>query len=258
MSKFIKLGVVAAVLAMAILCATGYWAFQAARSVPEFYREAVACDPTDQDEARDEFVAETTALASDLHRRGRWQHVFTVDQINAWLALELAANYPELATGEWRQPRIEIREHEATIACQYETDRISTVMSLTFDVYLHEPNVVALRVRKARAGALPVPLTQVLDGITQVARELQIRLEWRKDHGDPVALITFPQPRDSQAVAVQLESVELRDGELLVAGAMTRSRRDQLVDSAAEPAADGPLGANQPLIGAATKETRQE
>ncbi len=110
----------------------------------------------------------------------------------------------------------------------------------------------------ARAGALPVPLTQVLDGITQVARELQLRLEWRKDHGDPVALITFPQPRDSQSVAVQLETVELRDGELLVAGAMMRGHRDQLVDGEAAPAAEEPVGDHQPLVGTALKEARQE
>ncbi len=73
-----------------------------------------------------------------------------------------------------------------------------------------------------------------------------------------MALITFPQPRDSQSVAVQLETVELRDGELLVAGAMTRGHRDQLVDGETEPAAGEPIDASQPLVGAASKETRQE
>ncbi len=258
MSKLLKFGSVAALLAAMLLGVAGIVVFKAAQAVPEFYREAVACDPADQGVARDEFVAETTALASDLHRKGRWQHVFTADQINAWLALELAANYPELATSEWQEPRISIQDGAATIACRYQTERVSTVLSLSLDVYLHEPNVVALRIQRARAGALPVPMTQVLDAITHIARELQLRLEWRKDHGDPVALITFPQPRDSQAAALRLETVELRDGQLLVAGALSRRNRDQLVESDAEPPSLEPTAEDQPLVGAASKDTRQQ
>jgi hypothetical protein len=265
MGKFFKFGAVAAVAITAALGIAALSVFKAAQSVPDFYRDAVTLDPQRQDVARDQFVAETTALASDLHRAGRWQHVFTVEQINAWLALELAESYPDLATSEWREPRISIHDNEATIACRYENDRISTVLSLSLDVRLHEPNVIAVRVRRARAGALPVPLTQVLDGITQVARELQLRLEWRKDHGDPVALVTFPQPRDSQSIAVRLERVELSDGKLLVAGAMSRGNREQLVetDGEAKPTGDeaqsaGQASDDQPLVGAASKETRQE
>ena len=74
-------------------------------------------------------VIETTALASDMHRSGRWRHVFTSEQINAWLTLELAVNYPGLLSGEWHDPRIEIDERKATIACRYENGSISTVMS---------------------------------------------------------------------------------------------------------------------------------
>jgi hypothetical protein len=246
--------VVVAVAGLAML----YSLFEASQQVPAFYREAVARNPGEQQVARDEFVAETTALASDVRRAGRWQHVFTSEQINAWLALELAANYPELLAGEWHDPRIDIGEHEATIACRYDNGSISTVLSLSVDVYLHAPNVIALRIRRARAGALPVPLAQVLDAVSQVARELKLRLEWRKASGDPVALVTFPPPRDSQTAAVRLETVELRKGELFVAGAMGRG--DRLAEVPAAPApADAPSepgAADQPLVGAAEKETR--
>ena len=47
-------------------------------------------------------------------------------------------------------------------------------LSLTIDAYLHEPNVLALRIRRARAGALPVPLAQVLDGMRLVLAEVEV------------------------------------------------------------------------------------
>jgi hypothetical protein len=51
-----------------------------------------------------------------------------------------------------------------------------------------------------------------------VARELNLRLEWRKSHGDPVALVTLPRLGDEPDESLRLESIELREGELYVAG----------------------------------------
>ncbi|MGD9722129.1 MAG: hypothetical protein AB7O59_12195 [Pirellulales bacterium] len=260
MKKSLIIAAAIAIVAIPIGGISVYWAFEASQQVPAFYRQAVARDTQLQTTARDQFVAEATALASNTHRPGRWQHVFTADQINAWLALELANHYPGMLAPEWRDPRIDIDEHEATIACRFESGSIATVMSLSFDVYLQEPNVVALRIRRARAGALPVPLTQVLDAISQAARELKLRLEWRKANGDPVALVTLPPARDSQATAIRLESIELRKGELFVAGVMARGgeRLAEAVDTTGGPIQDGGEPVEPPLVGAAAKETRQE
>jgi hypothetical protein len=262
MGKSLKIGAVVALVAAVVIGATVVSLFKASQQVPQFYRAAVKRDASDQHIARDEFVAETTALASDMHRSGRWRHVFTSEQINAWLTLELAVNYPGLLSGEWHDPRIEIDERKATIACRYENGSISTVMSLTVDVYLHAPNVIALRIRRARAGSLPVPLAQVLDAISQVARDLKLRLEWRKAQGDPVALVTFTPPRDSQSQVVRLSAIELRKGELIVAGEMLHGSHDRLAqaDDTVEETSQGSSepSEDQPLVGAAVKETRQE
>ena len=108
MSKALKFGLAFVALFAVAAGVALYTAFHAAQRVPEFYRQAVAADPSTQHVPRDEFIAETTALASDLHREGRWQHEFTAEQINAWLALELATNYPELLAAGWSEPRVEI------------------------------------------------------------------------------------------------------------------------------------------------------
>jgi hypothetical protein len=256
---------IAAIVAAAVVIVAGvslFSIYEASQQVPEFYRDAISRDPDDQEQARDEFVAQVTALASDLHRAGRWQSLFTSEQINAWLTLELAKNYPDLLPGELRDPRIAIRDNEATIACRHGIGEAASVLSLTVDVSLQGPNVLALRIRRARAGALPVPLGQVLDGISHAARQLNLRLEWRKTHGDPVALISFSRPQSADFEALKLQAIELRQGELFLAGTISRGDSSPSpvdLQPAAIPTARTEKSAGaQPLVGAAQKDTRQE
>jgi hypothetical protein len=260
--KLIKILAVAAVVGAIVVGISLFSLYKASQHVPEFYREAISLDPDEQEPARDEFVAQVTALASDLHRSGHWQSLFTDDQINAWLALELATNYPELLRGELHEPRISIRDKEATIACRYENAQVRSVLSLTVDAYLQEPNVLALRIRKARAGALPVPLAQVLDGISRAALQLNLRLEWRKAKGDPVALVTLPRSRFGQTESLNLQAIELRDGEVFVSGTIGAPRTIESPGGSepSEPltAKAAKAGGPQSVVGSAEKETRQK
>ncbi len=264
MRKRHKILALAATAALAVGGIASLWVYEAAQHVPAFYREAVELDVDDQAPARDEFVAQLTALASDLNHEGPWQTLFTADQINAWLALELNRSYPEMLSQGFCEPRISLRANEATIACRYETEKMSAIVSLTIDAYLHEPHVLALRIRRARAGALPLPLGQVLDGVSHVARQLNLRLDWRKSHGDPVALITLPQPHASEREALSLQAIELRDNELFVLGAIGAPpaivRPSRPADDE-RPTADittAEITVTQPVVGATEKETRQK
>jgi hypothetical protein len=263
-------GLRSAIKFLAILAAIGsvvigvslFSIYEASQLVPEFYHEAISREPAEQQEACDEFVVRATAMASDLHRSGHWQSLFTAEQINAWLALELASNYPDLLPKELSDPRVSIRDREATIACRYESNDMAAVLSLTVDVYLHDSNVLALRIRRARAGALPVPLTQVLDSISHAARELKLRLEWRKTQGDPVALITFDPKRDEAFAELNLKAIELRDGELFVSGIngvapSSEGQEPALPDRSATAEQAGAEDA-QAVLGSAEKETRQK
>lgn len=262
MRRVVKITSIATAVVLVVAGFLLFSIYKASQRVPEFYHAAISVEPQDQADARDAFVAQATALASDLNRDGHWQTLFTAEQINAWLALELAANYPDILTGPLHDPRISLGENEATVGCRYQAGDLVTVLSLSFDVYLHEPNVVALRIRRARAGALPVPLAQVLDSISHAAGELNLRLEWRKSHGDPVALVTLPEPRDTRGAALRLETLTLRGGELFVSGTIGKATID------ASPVVPEPLRVptahrespedDQPLVGAADTETRQK
>ena len=121
--------------------------------------------------------------------------------------------------------------------------------------------MAAFRIRRARAGALPVPLGQVLDSISHAAQVLNLRLEGSNAHGDPVAVVTLPVRRDPREPRMNPETLDVRAGELFVSGTIGKRSPD------ASPVVPEPLrvptaqresaGEDQPRVGAAEKATRQ-
>jgi hypothetical protein len=192
--------------------------YRAAQHVPEFYQQAVEVEPAKQQVASQVMIKRATELASDVQKPGRWQATFTAAEVNGWLAVDLVKNHPGSLPGTITDPRVAITPQGITAACRYRDGRINAVLSLSVDAYLEGPNVVALRVRKARAGALPLPLDDVLKQIARATDRLEWRIEWRQADGDPVALVTIPSPRDKRRRVVELDTLRLADGEIQVAG----------------------------------------
>lgn len=194
---------------------TLYWGSQ---HVPEFYQQAIEADPAEQRVASNEMFNSTAALVRDSRTEGRWEATFTVEQINGWLAVDLVENYPHLLSSNVKEPRVDIQEDKATLAFRYTDDSISSVLSFTFNVELLEENLVALRIHKARAGRIPMPLKDVLQEISNAAKELNLKLIWDDEDGDPVALITIPTLRDESDKRLWLESIELGQGKVSFSG----------------------------------------
>jgi hypothetical protein len=207
---------IAALLLLAGVAVVAF--YRAAGHVPEFYRQALDVEPAKQQAASEVMIKRATDLASDVQKPGAWQATFTAAEINGWLAVDLVKNHADLLPGTITDPRVAITPDAVTVACRYREGRINTVLSLSVDAYLEGPNVVALRVRKARAGALPLPLDDVLKQIARATDRLEWRIEWRQAGGDPVALVCIPSPRDKHRRVVQLETLRLGNGEIHVAG----------------------------------------
>jgi len=106
------------------------------------------------------------------------------------------------------------------VACRVESPRFSSVVSLGVQAYVtSEPNVIALRIKQLRAGALPLPLAQYLDKITAQCARSGVPLRWSEEEGDPVALVTLPlDPKEFQNRLVRVEEIELTEGSLIVSG----------------------------------------
>jgi hypothetical protein len=160
---------------------------------------------------------------------------------------------------ELRDPRISLSQNMATLGCQYRSNEMDAVVTVRFEAYLHSRHVVAIRILGARAGAIPVPLGQILDGISYAARQLNLRLEWRTSQGDPVALITLPRLGEKASESLCLESLEVRNGELFVAGTVGLPPLESspvVPEPIRIPTAQ--LDGDQPRVGSLPSETSQK
>ena len=196
--------------------------YRTSRQVPEFYRLALEVDPATQRTASDKMVQQTAALIGDVQKQGPWQAVFSEEEINGWLAVERVKTYADLIPDTVTDPRVRIEPESLTLAFGYRDATRQGVVSLALDLYLVEPNVVALRVRKARVGALPLPLESILKEVAKATDQLDWQVDWRQAGGDPVAQITIPPLKSHGGRVVQIETLRLEKGRILVAGTTRR------------------------------------
>ncbi len=216
-------GVALAAVAVALLSAAGLVTlgiYQAVKHQPAFYEKALAMEPERQKVAGDAMERSVLELHNDVRKPGDWQAVFSDEHINGWLASDLVEKFPDLLPDEVREPRISVEPEVARVACRYKSDQIDAVISLVLEIHLTDkPNQVAVRICKARAGALPLPLKNFLDKIARVAESQGLPLEWAQEEGDPVALFKIPaEHEDYETQGIYLEHLELRAGEVYLSG----------------------------------------
>jgi len=104
------------------------------------------------------------------------------------------------------------------VACRYHLGIIESVLWLEVEPYLTGRNAVAIRLRKLRAGRLPLPMQTVLEMIDQSVRNADLRIEWSQLGGDPVASISLPPQRDPAGNEFTLDTLRISEGKLIVAG----------------------------------------
>lgn len=224
MSRRVKIVVaivgVAAVLAGVALLGL----FLAARYEPAFYCEAMETDPSVLEEGSDAMLRQAASLASAVKKDPHWESLITADQINGWLAVDMVKNHPNALPPTLSDPRVAIDSKRITMACRFNQDGVSSVLSLTVEPYMPEPNVVALRIVKARAGLLPAPLNKVIEGVKRAARAMDLHLEWRNTDGDPVALLSLQPTEDERPV--RIETLRLGNGEIYLAGSTAAKKEN--------------------------------
>lgn len=224
-----------AALAVCALAALGYWAVV---HEPAFYRRAQLELGDRAESACDDLLARAGALASDAQYEGRWHALFAAREINGWLAVDLPRSHPDLLPPQVLAPYVEVQPRHLRVAFRHGEGRFRPVISVDLDAYASEPNQLAVRIRRARLGAVPLPLGQFLDGVSRAASEAGVTLRWLRSGSDPVAVIKLPPPRDGNTSFV-IETLDLRDGEIYLAGGTQRSAAPHVADRRVHPAAAG-------------------
>ncbi len=219
MRRFLRILIWTVIVLLVVCGLTAFFVYRGTQKVPEFYQEAMATPltPQKQEQLGQQLEREAAQLHNQVRREGRWEATFTEEQINAWLAVDLAEKLPSTVPSGVSDPRVKISPDRIQTGCKYETKRFSTVVSLETDVYLTDnPNQVAVRIHNVRAGSIPLPLRGLLEQVANSARQNGVDLRWSQQDGDPVALIQVPLRQQEREISV--ESIEVRDGEIALVG----------------------------------------
>ncbi len=222
--RFVVWGFVLVIVGCGI---AGYFLYRGTQHVPEFYQEAMgtAGSTQQQQELGQQLERLVAELHNDVRREGRWEAEFTDEELNAWFAADLPEKAPDTMPAGVGDPRIRITPERVQLACKYESEWLSSVITVDVDVYLTDkPNQLAVQTRGVRAGRVPLPYNQLLDRATGAARRSGIHLRWAGQKGDPVALVQVPaQHKQFAEREIHLETLELRDGAIYMAGRTERT-----------------------------------
>lgn len=184
---------------------------------PEFYGRESRLGPEEQRAASEAFLARAAALTSVGLHPGPWRTSFSEDELNGWLVWDFSRNLAELLPADFSEPRIDLASGSARLGCRYGRGWSSTIWSVELQAELREPNVLAVRLCRARAGALPVPLGGLLAAVTAAAENGTWRLRWEQCDGDPVAVFTIPSRRDPEH-ELWISGLSLADDRLILSG----------------------------------------
>ena len=209
------LGVAIAAAIGAALVAGAYFAM---RRVEPFYEQALQLAPQVLELASREMESRATALYSDARKSGHWQATFTAEQINGWLAIHLDAGAERALPDDISTPRVALGDGTISLGFRTRQGGVETVVSADATVLLTEAGEVAVRLTSVRAGALPMPVMQVAGKIAAACRELDLPVRWTQADGLPVALVDISSTADSKGRRIHLDTIELGDDSLLVAG----------------------------------------
>jgi hypothetical protein len=196
--------------------------YRAYRYEPEFYRKTLDVEPAASEKASDQMIRRALDFENRVKREGPWSATFTAEQINGWLAYDLPKNHPQLLPPELHEPCVAIEQNRIRIACRYEDGVKSSVLCLTVELYLPEPNVLAVRVIGATAGKIPLPLRDLENKISEVAQNTRCRLDWKQIDGTPVALVTFPRVGERGELVMKIKNVKIDDGVIQISGSTER------------------------------------
>ena len=212
-----SVGIILLLLIAALATAT-FSTYRASQHVPDFYTQALDLDAEHVTEASQELESAVTMLYSDAVNQDEWFARFSDRQINAWLAVELLEKYGEWISEDARDPRVKITPEGIAFAVRVDEGALRVVYSFQIDLYLSEPNVLAFKLREARAGRLPIPLASVVKEVTTTADNMEYPLRWKRDAGYPVALAPLHPQFDEESNELRIDKIELADGAIYLSG----------------------------------------
>jgi hypothetical protein len=114
-------------------------------------------------------------------------------------------------------PCLVLDGNEVRMAFRYGSGWFSTVISYDLKIWLvpKEPNVVAVQVLRARAGALPISCQSILQQLAEFAGKQNYKVTFYRHEGTPVAIVNL-QP--DQTPTATLTMLSFSDNKMVIRG----------------------------------------
>lgn len=207
---------------LAVLTATPGVVWLSLTYQPSYYRAMVLQTPEQRQGRARKFVAQGLQLRNDICNEPTWEAVFSDQEVNAWLAEDLVTHFADHLPPEVHEPRVLFELDRIILAFELRQGSINSVITVVARPRVPAGNTVELTLEKIRAGILPVPADGVLDRIVEYARYMGVDVEWMRREGYPVILIRYKP--NLQRDDIELEEVQIRTGQLRLAGRSDRTR----------------------------------
>ena len=201
-----------------------------ARQPPEFYATAGDMVAAGADERAIEAVrqrgagrvlSKIAALASDVGRPGQWSTVIGEDELNAWLAVDLPANHPELLPAGVEDLRVRFASGEVLLGCRL-GGPLAGLAWTEVRLRLREANRLAMTVEQCRMGLLPLPAGIASSRLAHGFERAGLRCEMLRIDGTTELIVQLPaaeiRGEGPEAVSWWLSGLRLEDGEVFLTG----------------------------------------
>jgi hypothetical protein len=218
MARKYRIAAIGTLTIIVLLVAIAGGAYYAARQVEPYYAEALRTEPEVLERGRRELESRASALYSDANQIGRWQALFTVEQINGWLATQLKNDKGSGLPENMRDPRIAITRDRLTLGFRTKPGGVDTVVSVDASVLITEDGNVGIRFVSVRAGALPLPVLQLADELATACKKLKLPVRWTQENGQPIAIVNIASNASADNREFFIDSIELRNNEMYLAG----------------------------------------
>jgi hypothetical protein len=211
------------VLTLALLATVPAAVWVSLTHKPKFYRAVVQLPREQREVKAKHFVAQSLQLRNDICNEPIWEAVFSDQEVNAWLAEDLVTHFADQLPPEVHEPRVVFEIDRVTLAFELEQGPVRSIIWVVARPRVPEGNVLELTLEKIRAGVLPVPPEKILNRITEHARGHGLDVSWKYDE-DKLPVATIRYMPDFGRGGVRLEQVQIRNGQIRLAGRSNRSR----------------------------------
>ena len=206
---------------MVLVLAGGLSALGAAvKHEPNFYRQGHVPPGPGRHELAMAFVRDFGQMMASRRSTESWGCHVTEAQINSFFEEVFsheveAENLRKLGISS---PSVTLDKDHLRVAFRYGSDWFSTVISYDLEIWLvpKEANVIAVKIRSARAGALPISSQSILQKLSEFAQRQDYKVSLYRHEGSSVAVIHL-QPNENHPSAI-LTSLQVDSGSLSIRG----------------------------------------